>query len=336
MKLLVLFLFMGCAQVTSLNLKKHQFGLVPTKIIWFQIAGLEEEQIALLRFEQTADKKTSFEDNICYGQTWNYNLYKLRNSAETTFLSQMLGKKNIKENCEDSKLKPIWDYIYPNGYITAVLESGTTKNQSLLNFNKCGDQGKKFIENLYFFTSSAPIPGAVTFHYSDQFSIRPSQVVYDRTCGEKNCGSSITDNFKAIYSKFKKLSSKHLMVIRDYSYLSALEKKDFSKARDILEDIERAYADALKLTQSNDYLILLTTGDSRFVDMPSQGKDFFEFSKNSKNISVKRTKLTNLVLASGARSENFCGIYDDADIFDRILSGPKQQGLEFKVINPFK
>lgn len=336
MKFLVLLLFMGCAQVTSLNLKKHQFGLIPTKIIWFQIAGLEEEQIALLRFDQTTDKKTSFEENICYGQTWNYNLYKIRNTAEATFLSQMLGKKNVKENCEDTKLRAIWDYIYPNGYVTAVLESGATDNQSLLNFNNCGDQGKKFINNLYFFLGKKPVSGASTFHYSDQFSVRSSQIMYDRSCGEKSCSSSITENFKAIYSKFRKLSSKHLMIIRDFSYLRALEKRDFSSARDILGDIERAYADALKLTQSNDYLILLTSGDSKFVDMPNQGKEFYEFSKSFSNATVKRTKLTNLVMASGARSENFCGIYDDSDIFDRILSGPKQQGLEFKVINPFK
>src|SRR5690606_11189918 len=101
-------------------------------------------------------------------------------------------------------------------------------------------------------------------------------------------------------------------------------------------DLERSYAEALTYANKSDYLILLTTGDSRFVDMPDQGKGWYEFEKDFKNAKVKRTKLTNMVLASGARAENFCGMYDDAQVFERILSGPKQQGLELKIINPFK
>lgn len=336
MKWLILLSLIGCAQVTSLNLKKHQFGIVPTKIIWFQIAGLEVEQIAMIRFNETADKKTSFEENICYGQTWNYNLYRLRNSAEVTFLSQMTGKKNIKGSCDDAAQRPIWSYIGQNGYNTAVIESGAQELQSLTSFNNCGENGATFLSSLYYFKRSQPVPNAGTFHYSENFTLQPNQLLYDRTCGENSCGSSITDDFSAIYSKFSKISEKHLLIVRDFSYLRALEKKEFNKAREILLDIERAYGEAMKLTDSNDYLILLSSADSKFVDMPDQGKPFWEFEKNDKNVSVKRTKLTNLVMATGARAENFCGVYDDSEVFERILSGPKQQGLELKIINPFK
>lgn len=41
------------------------------------------------------------------------------------------------------------------------------------------------------------------------------------------------------------------------------------------------------------------------------------------------------VFAAGARAENFCGIYDQSDILSRLFSGPKKQGLEFTIINPF-
>jgi hypothetical protein len=87
---------------------------------------------------------------------------------------------------------------------------------------------------------------------------------------------------------------------------------------------------------SNDSLVLVTSGNSRFVDMPDQGKQWFEFEKNSIGAQVKRSKLMHLIMATGARSENFCGIYDDSQVFERILSGPKQLGLELKFINPFK
>lgn len=336
MKWLLLLSLVGCAQVTSLNLKKHQFGLQPTKIIWFQVAGLEEEQLAMLRFQQTGERRTSFEDNICIGKTWNYNLYNLRNSAEASFLAQITGKKNIKNSCEDAQMRPIWNYIYGNGYNTGILESGATPEQSLVSFNKCGEQGIVFLSSLYYWIRNRPAAGAATFHYSEEMELKPNQLLYDRTCGANDCGSTIQEDFKAVYEKFQKVSQKHLFIVRDFSYLKALDQGDFKRAKIILLDLERTYAEALKYAGKSDYLVLLTTGDSRFVDMPGQGKEWFEFEKENKNAKVKRTKLTNMVLASGVRAENFCGMYEDAQVFERILSGPKQQGLELKIINPFK
>ena len=98
MKWLVLLLTFGCAQVTSLNLQKHEFGVLPTKIIWFQIAGLEEEQLGLLRFNLSGERKTAFEEHTCIGKSWGYSLYQLRETAEASFLSQITGRKNIKNN----------------------------------------------------------------------------------------------------------------------------------------------------------------------------------------------------------------------------------------------
>ena len=167
--------------------------------------------------------------------------------------------------------------------------------------------------------------------------MKPNQIIYDKTCEKQNCAATITDDFKALYNGLSKVSKKHFMLIRDFSYLEALDKKDFVKARTVLSDLERALAEALIMAKnSNDYLVLVTSGDSRFVDYPDQGKQWFEFEKNTFKPTVKRTKLTNLVIATGARSENFCGVYDDSQIFERILSGPKQLGLELKFINPFK
>lgn len=336
MKWLLLLFLLGCAQVTSLNLRKHQFGLQPTKIIWFQIAGLEEEQLAMLRFHKSAESRTSFEDNICVGKTWNYNLYNLRNSAQDTFLMQMTGKKNIKNNCEDAQLRPIWNYIYANGYNTAILESGAAKDQSLAHFNSCGEMGLVFLSSIYYYLRSEPTPGSNTFHYAEAVPINPNQLLYDRTCGANSCGSTLLEDFKAVYQQFSKISQKHLIIVRDFSYLRALEKKDFNKVREILIDLDRTYGEALKYRTSSDYLVLMTTGESKFMAMPDQGKEWYDFEKENKNVTIKRTKLTNLVLASGSRAENFCGLYDDSDIFERILSGPKQQGLELKIINPFK
>jgi len=335
--LLFLLVISGCAQVTSLNMQKHEFGILPTKVIWFQIAGLEEEQLAMLRFQHSGERKTAFEENTCIGKSWNYNLYNLRNSAEASFLSQMTGKKNIKLTCEDASLRPIWSYLSGNGYNTGVFEIGASKTQSLVTMNECGEKGLVFLSSLYFWLRKEPALGSPTFHYREPTPMIPNQLTYDRTCVKQSCSSTITDDFKMIYQSFKKVSYKHFMIIRDFSYLAALDKKDFVMARAILSDIERSLADALANTKnSNEYLVLVTSGDSRYVDMPDQGKQWFEFEKNGSGAQAKRTKLTNLVIATGARAENFCGMYDDSQVFERFLNGPKQLGLEMKFINPFK
>lgn len=336
MKFLLLLFLVGCTQVTSLNLRKHQFGIMPTKIIWFQVAGLEQEQIAMLRFNKTGEQRTAFEENLCIGSTWNYNLYDIRNSARNSFLSQITGKKNVKNSCEDSKLTPIWNYIYKNGYSTVILESGATKEESLLSFNECGDNGRKYLEAVNFYSRSTPPDASLTYYHSEEIPFYAGKTYFNRSCGKHDCGSSLLEDFFALNERTQKMSQKHLIIIRDFSFLHALENKDIKKARAILSDLERTYAEALNLTNSNDYLVMLTSGDSRYVEMPKQGKDWFQFEKESKNVEVKRAKLTNLVLATGARAENFCGMYEDAQVFERILSGPKQQGLELKVINPFR
>lgn len=336
MKWLVLILLASCAQVTSLNMKKHEFGILPTRIIWFQIAGLEEEQLAMLRFQYTSDKKTAFEENTCIGKIWNYDLYKLRPSAQSSFLSQLTGKKNIKLNCEDADHRPIWSYLSGNGYSTAVIENGASNEQSLVALNQCGEKGLNFLSPLYFWLRKEPLPGAPTFSYREPVELLPNQLVYDKTCDRQSCVSTMTEDFKSIYQSFKKVSGKHLLLVRDFSYLSALDAKNIPKARAILNDLEKSLAEAISYSKnSNEYLILVTSGDSRFVDLPDQGK-WHEFEKTGAHASVKRTKLTNLVIASGARAENFCGMYEESQVFERILSGPKQLGLEMKFINPFK
>src|SRR5690606_23978229 len=124
MKLIIfLLLITSCAQVTSLNLKKHQFGQLPTKIVWIQIAGLSEEQLALLKFSATSsDYATNMGRSLCIGKAWDYDLYRLRPNAKLGFLSQLTGKKNIKNSCEDYEQKAIWNYLRPSGFKAGVFE----------------------------------------------------------------------------------------------------------------------------------------------------------------------------------------------------------------------
>jgi hypothetical protein len=336
MKWIVLFSLMGCAQITSLNLQKHQFGILPLKIVWFQVAGLEEDHISMIRFRQPSEMRTSFEQNICFGKSWTYNLYQLRPSAKNSFMSQITGKKNIEGTCEDTDQRPIWSYLSESGYQTGILEIGASTDRSLVSLNQCGEKGLSFLSNTYIWERQQAPSGAGTWHSSDVPLIQ-NKIFYDRTCSARNCSSTILEDSTAVYERLAQHARRHVLIIRDFSYLEALENKDFVRAREILSDLERSYGYFLKIAkEANETLVLLSTADSRFIDMPDQGKPWYEFDKNGTGAQAKRPELMNMVLASGARAENFCGVYDDSDIFERILSGPKQQGLELKIINPFK
>ncbi len=336
MKWILLLSLIGCAQTTSLNLQKHQFGILPLRIVWFQVAGLEEEHFSILRFREPSEVRTSFEQSVCAGKSWSYNLFQLRPNAKLGFLSQMTGKKNVSGTCEDADQRPIWSYLAESGYQTGVLEMGANSETSIVPFNQCGEKGLVFLSNLYLWERQMAPSGANTWH-SSNVPLVQNKIFYNRTCGLKNCASSIYEDSTAVYERFSKSTRRHLLIIRDFSYLNALEAKDFVKAREILSDLERSYAYFLKAAKdSSDTLLLLTTSESKFIDMPEQGKPWYEFDKSGSHAQVKRTELMNMVLATGARAENFCGIFDDSDVLERILSGPRQQGLELKIINPFK
>lgn len=335
MKWIFLLSLMGCAQITSLNLQKHQFGILPLRIVWFQVAGLEEEHVSMLRFRETGEARTSFEQNICFGKSWSYNLYQLRPDAQRSFLSQITGKKNIQGSCEDAAQKPIWNYLADSGYKTGILEIGASTNRSLVSLTQCGERGLTFLSNTFIWERQQAPSNAGTWHASDVPLVQ-NKIFYDRACGAKSCSSTIQEDSIAVFERLTRAERRHLLIIRDFSYLEALEAKDLVRAREILADLERSYSYFLKIAKdSSETLVMLTTADSRYIDLPDQGKPWYEFDKSGTNAQTKRAELMNMVVASGARAENFCGIYDDADIFERILSGPKQQGLELKFINPF-
>ncbi len=328
-------MLLSCTQVTSLNLRRHEFGLQPTKIIWYQIAGLEEEHVAMLRFKKPSEFRTSFEQTTCMGKSWSYSFYDLRPAAELTFMSQMNGSKNVKLDCNDLQNPPIWKYLKESNYSIGILESFSNSSQTLEAYKSCND-GEALLDISYWKRGSF-LEKNKTFHYADKIPFNKKNAIYDRTCTSSGCISSLKDNVISISKEFNKFGEKYLFIIRDFSYLKALQDKDLEKAKKILTDIESSFEDSIRQAEnSSEYLVLLTTGESSFIEFPANGINWYYFENKNNKLETKRSKLTNLVLASGARSENFCGIYEDREIFERILSTPKQQGLEFKFINPFR
>lgn len=337
-KILILFLLASCAQITSLNLRRHQFGQQPTKIIWFQVAGLNHEQLAMLRFGfPTMNEKTALEGSLCVGQAWTFNLYNLRPSAASSMMSQVTGKKNITGQCKDLAIKPIWKYISRGGYKSGIIEIGATDSQTMLSTNECKTQASDFRGESIFWSMREKSPsGAISYLPSVPTQFSQGQIYWDKTCRVKGCGSAIRPSVASVYSQFSRNSSKHIFIIRDFSFLAELNQKNFSAAREILRDIDKSVEGFYKMSEDNSNVLVLVTGAAPTdIDFPHEGKDWQKFDLNGSEAVARRGDLVIPVFAQGARAENFCGFYEENQVFERILSGPKQQGLELKVINPF-
>jgi protein-arginine kinase activator protein McsA len=338
LKFTMFLVLVSCAQVTSLNLKKHQFGQLPTKIIWIQVAGFNDEHLALLKYSYpSSDTRTSFENFLCVGKAWEYNLFQLRPSAQASFMSQITGKKKIRSKCDDYQLKPIWAYMLENGYKAGVFEGEMSLKESLLQANNC--KNNKFLKDITLWKMSKKTKKdqGELFHLSEKKGFKNNKIYFDRSCSTGECFSTFARNIESVYGTFSKNNDNHLFLIRNTSFQKALVGNKISRAKEELGQINQVISYFHKLAEKrNDMLVLLTSAAPRGVEFPRSGKQWERF-ENKRNTKIdKRTKLIASVMASGARAENFCGIYEQSQIMSRIFSGAKQQGLELAIINPFK
>jgi len=335
--LLSVLLLTSCAQITSLNLKKHQFGQLPTKIIWIQVAGLQEEHIAMLKYSyQSSGDKTSFENFLCIGKTWEYNLFKIRPTPYSSFMSQMTGKNNIKNTCEDYNEKPIWNYLNKEGYRVGIFEGEMKKSDSLLKSNQCKD--KNFLEDTTLWKmSKASATDKSFFHVSNKKTYAKNEVYFDKSCLTGECYSTLSDNIISVHDSFAKNKNNYMFLIRDFNYLTLLNKNNIKKVKNELIEIDKTIRHFQSLASKNkNVLVLVTTAGAKNIEFPRSGQQWSKFEKKGSFLKNKKSQLISTTFASGARAENFCGMYEQNEILTRIFSGPKQQGLELAIINPFE
>lgn len=335
-KLLLAVFVVGCAQVTSLNMNKHEFGRLPTKIVWLQIDGLTEEHLALLKYSYpTADAKTNFEKSLCIGKTWEYDLYRVRPDSVLGFLAQVTGKKNIKNSCEDYKLRPIWDYVLEKGYRAAIFEGETSGEQSFLASREC--EGASFLNGVFFWKMDSKIKAPKEVFHVDQSALyTPNVIYYDRSCLTGSCYTTFENNVIRTFEAFERNNNRYVYLARNFEYAKKLGQDDIKGAKSELAQLNKLVGHFQNLaSERKDFLFIVTGAGAKDVTFPNSSKDWVEYEKNGKNFSAKKPNLMGSVFVSGARAENFCGIYDQSDILPRIFSGPQEQGLEFTIINPF-
>lgn len=334
---LTFLLIAGCAQVTSLNLQKHQFGKLPTKIVWIQVAGLSEEHLALLKYSYpSADIKTSFENSLCVGKTWEYNLHSIRPEPAGGFMAQITGKKNIKNSCEDYSLRPVWSYVLANGYKAGVFEGESEEGESILEAKTCDKPD--FLRGLHVWKMDRKPPeNADFFHVEENAEFKPDSVYYDRSCLSEECFSTLSSNVVKTFEAFSRNANNYLYIVRNFQYLKHLKGTKVAKTREELNQLNKIVGYFQRIAEKrNDFLLLVTSSATRDAQFPRQGKQWTGYEKQGAGFVAERSNLMSSVFVNGARAENFCGIYEQSEIMSRIFSGAKQQGLELTIINPFK
>ncbi len=342
-KLMTALFLLGCARVQTLNMEPHAYSERPHHIVWIQIAGFSEEHLPLLKFNiPEVGYKTNLEKTDCMGKIWAYNLYQLRPEADKSFLSQINGSKNIKGQCEDFESRPVWDYLGELGYISSILENGTTEETSLERSMKCAQAGSFNPQKLRLYRMG---PDASTiseswkkaFHYQDSEEAisenMKAGIYYDKSCQKNVCYSSVSNNFKTLWQQLTKAQTSSFFLVRDFNFQKGLKKKDIIFAKESLQEIERILG-VIQASKRNDILVLVTGAESLNLEFPKEGKEWAEFERSGKNLIFKNSSLMSPVMAKGPMSENFCGLFDESDVLKRLIYKPERKKFSWDLLNP--
>ena len=326
--LISLVLLSSCSKVDTINLQKHKFSSNPVRIVWIQIAGLSEELLAIQRFSRPAvEIGGPFEESTCMGKMWNYNLYSLRPDASSGFLSQIFGVKNINKTCSDYENVPMWEHFKKIGFQVGILENAVSDKDSLVNSWKCSSEKTHIDKNATLWRmSDTSNSKASRFHFQEQLEFGDGKVYYDKSCKAGICYANLKNNATAIYKKFKKQTVRSLFVIRDFSLKNTIMRRDVESLRSKLSEIERLYSFFLNEQKKDSKLLVVVSGSgTRNIELPKTGKQWESFDSKGKFLLYKRNSLMSPVFAKGPHSENFCGIYEESDVFRRFLWSPSER-----------
>jgi len=324
------FIFTSCARVQTLNMKQHYYSDSPTHIIWIQLAGFSDDHLPLLRFNSPLSANHTWVENVtCTGKMWNYNLYDLRPNATSSFASELLGSKNITNSCKDLSKKFIWENLKEKGFNISILENGLTENESLTKYANCDGLNNNAFNGARFWKMSKASSDGKFFHsQEDSEKIKEAQlpgVYFDRSCQNGTCFSSMLNNLKALYSSYLSDSSSSFLLIRDFNYLSAIKRKDVGSMKEQLNEIEQL----IKWVSGSDFknvLVLITSSEAYHFDFPLEGRQWEEFERTGKNFNIK---------SPGPAAENFCGIFDESEISERLLFEFPRKQFFWDILNPF-
>lgn len=325
-KLKIIFLLLitlsGCSKWATLGLKEHNFDGKGDHIIWIQVAGLSPEHFAMLRFYDGGDvASVSIEKSSCIGSMWSYNLYNLRPNSDQGFLSQELGSKNIEGSCSDIDRKPVWSFFQETGYAVGAFFSQNIKNKNI-DYLSCNESAQHFKDS-WVWKREAASKGTATFHYQENLMTDSPSILTDKSCDTKGCVVGFATHVKKVWNNFSKEKRKTFFVIRDNQFQALLKDKKILQARKRLMEIDDLHSFFLKSRGNKKISVVISSSASIKIDFPRMGKEWKSFEKKGNGFKHQSTSLNSYLWASGTGAENFCGLYNEMDVFKRFLWLPE-------------
>ncbi|OIQ16704.1 MAG: hypothetical protein BM556_13655 [Bacteriovorax sp. MedPE-SWde] len=318
-KLLPIFMFIiSCTKVKTINKKEHSFNSYPEKLIILQVPGLSEEHLAYLRFQKPLMKEATWPENFtCFGKMWRFNLHSTRPKVEDSLLSQITGYSGSEQKCEKYNKNTVWSVLSKFNYQTAIVERGSS--EFIENALKCND---KYFKDSATFISTARAKGENIFHHQRSGSYENSKVYYDDSCSKGECFSKSSEVFFHAWNSLTNRPKK-LMIYRDHGLLNAIKANDREKFYSSLVDLNKLVGDIQKQIQSKnpDSLVVVTSTSPRHINWP---KDSRSWKRLNLAKSSRDGELLSPVWANGAMSENFCGMFSEFEIFERVFWRPKK------------
>jgi len=339
--IVTLSLIIGCVQKPTLSTKVQNFNQYPEKIILLQIVGLDFELLSNLEINENSDNKNklnAFDDFSCIGVSWEYNLAKLRPPSWEVSLNHLSGQTHFKQTCEDYKQPPFWSYLNSATDLPVVIVEHSTENrESILRVKDCGsDLVNDWINgnSTYYFSMknvSSKKVSLIDNHYLDFAKLKAGKYYKDRSCNlEGDCGTSISQNILALYNAKLKYAKRYVLVYRDFDLEKKLQKGNVLSIQKKIKEINQLIQTIKSSLLTSETLFLVLGESPRILLVPDQGIDLANWSgfkmENTKDGKEKNDRveksyqsLYTKVWAMGARSENFCGTYDSAQILQRIF-----------------
>jgi len=315
---------MGCSQVHYLGMKKHDFSKTPRRIFFFQIAGFDSSHIGLLKFANWESVPSpEFENFQCTAQVWNHNLFHIRPEAYEVFNAQSNGSLGHEGGCKGLESPPFWDYLNSKvKFSTVIIEQGASDSESLLRTRDCKDSN--WLRNTLYISrgNQSKVKGMKDFFITHKSRINDTGILQDTSCNATGCFHSIEKLTMALKSRWEHSNGKFSYIFRNYSYAQFLKKSDIKAAAKVLAEISQTITYLKREYGSSDTLFLVSGAKSVHLDFPYQGKSWKNLAKS---ISSSKSNFLSPLFASGARAENFCGIYNSNKIFTRIFWGKKEK-----------
>lgn len=295
--------------------KRHVFNQRPTKIIWLQIPGVTINHFSLVKLTGSiVEQSIPLESALCTGRAWNHSLFEVGPSDKNIIEMQLSGSRNTRKNC--SKIDYVWSDLVRYGFTSGVYhvdrDSPLSENDQM-----CYE---KDLRNIALWRSvpnkGLKIDRASKFHHQErQKQYFLNTAYYDKSCDGKTCHGDLEKNIKTIYEDFFSKRKFHFLSIQDFSYQSFIKDQDYKAAKKYLVSILNII-EYFKKRKADNLLFLVTFVDPVEMLLPPSGK---AWKKILKRVQVHPSKLHSEVLAWGAGSEKFCGIYHASEIKSKLL-----------------